>query len=436
MMEPAASGQKRVVWRLEGSKDWAGLARTDACVGRAGARRSAVDEVTYLDLPEPPAWLHHTPPVTVAQLEAAFDHAVPLTVGVEEELMLVEAGSLDLAPVVDGVLDRFRGDRRFYRELRAEQIEMVTPVCSAAADACRELAHARRDLISRLEMQHRLLAAGTHPFSTRHGAITDGARYRQIADEYTFATRRSIVCGLHVHVAIAGADRALAVYNALRSYLPELAALGANSAFVDGYDTGMASIRPKLNEAFPRSGIPPLLSSWDELIRFIDWGRRGGLFPDASHCWWEMRPHPVHGTIEVRVADTQTRIDDTTAVVAVIQALAAMLAARFDAGEPLPLHETHWITENAWRAHRYGVRGWLVDLDTGCRVETRERLAALLDELEPHAHELGAETQLRDARTLVAGNGAERQRYVAEREGLRGLTRWLVEQTEESALDG
>jgi carboxylate-amine ligase len=393
-------------------------------------------EVSLLDLPEPPAWQHRAPPVTAAHWEAAFDHAVPLTVGVEEELMLVDAASLDLAPVVDDVLDRLRGDRRFYPELRAEQIEIVTPVCSAAADACRELAHARRDLIARLETEHRLLAVGTHPFSTRHGAITDAARYRQIADEYTFAKRRSIVCGLHVHVAVAGADRALAVYNALRSYLPELAALGANSAFVDGYDTGMASIRPKLNEAFPRSGIPPVLSSWGDLVRFIDWGRRGGLFPDASHCWWEMRPHAVLGTIEIRVADTQTRIDDAIALVAVIQALAAMLVTRFDAGEPLPRHESHWITENAWRAHRYGVRGWLVDLDTGRRVATRERLASLLDELEPYAHELGAENQLRDARPLVAGNGAERQRYVAGREGLHGLTRWLVEQTEASALEG
>jgi glutamate---cysteine ligase / carboxylate-amine ligase len=390
--------------------------------------------VRPLELPDPPTW-EGTPPVSAAQWRAAFDHSVSLTVGVEEELMLLDGATLDLTPSVGEVLATLGGDRRFCRELRAEQIETVTPICASAADACRELSSARRELVERLDARFRLLAAGTHPFSTRHGEITDADRYRQIADEYTFAATRSLVCGLHIHVAVAGHERALAVYNAMRSYLPELAALGANSAFVDGLDTGMASIRPKLNQVYPRSGIPPALSSWDELVRFIDWGRRGGLFPDASHFWWEMRPHPVHGTIEIRVADTQTRVEDATAVVATTQALVAMLVARYDAGEQLPVHDTHWITENAWRAHRYGVRGWLVDLDTGRRVATRERLAALLDDLEPHALGLGSVEQLRDARTLLVGNGADRQRYVADREGLHGLTRWLVDQTETSALD-
>jgi carboxylate-amine ligase len=399
-----------------------------------GANRARADQGGVLELRDPPAW-QKTPPLTVAQCVAAFDHALPFTIGVEEELMLVDPISLDLAPAIDEVLALCAGDTRYYRELRSAQIEIVTPVCAAAADACRELGHARRDLIELLDGRYRLLAAGTHPVSTRHGEVTAADRYRQIADEYTFATMRSLVCGLHVHVAVQGADRALAVFNALRSYLPELAALGANSAFIEGHDTGMASIRPKLNEIYPRSGIPPVLPGWDDLVRFVAWGRSGGLFPDASHFWWEMRPHPVHGTIEIRVADTQTRVEDATAIVAVIQALVSMLAAKLDAGEHLPVHDTHWITENAWRAHRYGVRGWLVDLDSGRRVETRERLVALIDSLVPYAAALGGADALQDARALVIGNGAERQSYVAAREGVDGLTRWLVAETEASARD-
>jgi carboxylate-amine ligase len=143
----------------------------------------------------------------------------------------------------------------------------------------------------------------------------------------------------------------------------------------------------------------------------------------------------VHGTIEIRVADTQTRIDDATAIVAVVQALVAMLAERFDAEGTLPVYETHLITENAWRAHRYGVRGWLVDLDTGERIATRDRIAALLDELEPYVGRFDAESQLQDARSLLAGNGAERERYIYHRDGLEGLARWLVEETERSALE-
>jgi carboxylate-amine ligase len=382
----------------------------------------------------PPAW-EETEPLTLAKAVAAFEHTLSFTIGVEEELMLVEPQGLDLAPVIDEVLPLVENDARFARELRAAQIEIITPVCLTASDACRELGHAREHLIERLAGRYRLLGCGTHPFSTRHGEISGADRYRQIADEYTWAAKRSLVCGLHVHVAVPGADRALAVYNGLRSYLPELAALGANSAFVEGHDTGMASVRPKFNDVYPRSGIPPALRTWDDLVRFVRWGRSGGLFPDESHFWWEMRPHPVHGTIEIRVADTQTALDDATSIVAVIQALVAMLSDRFDAGEPLPIHETHWITENAWRAHRYGVRGWLVDLDSGARVQTRERITRLLDELEPYADRFDASQQLNGARTLLAGNGADRQRYVREREGIDGLTLWLVEATERSATD-
>jgi glutamate---cysteine ligase / carboxylate-amine ligase len=386
------------------------------------------------ELGDPPAW-ELTPPLTVDRCRRAFDHDLDFTVGVEEELMLVDPQTFDLAPVIEDVLPILDGDVRFEHELRAAQIEIVTPVCATAADSCRELGHARRHLVEQLGGRWRILAAGTHPFSTRHGEVTEAARYRQIADEYTWAAMRSLVCGLHVHVGIDGADRALAVHNALRSYLPELAALGANSAFAEGVDTHMASVRPKFNEIYPRSGIPPVFRSWDEFVAFVEWGRTGGLFPDASHFWWEMRLHPVHGTIEIRVADTQTRVDDATSIVAVIQSLVAMLTERYDADGLLPCHDTYRITENAWQAHRHGVRGWLVDLDTGRRVETRERIGILLGELEQYAERFDGAQQLRDARALLAGNGADRQRYVEEREGIVGLTRWLVEETEASAFD-
>jgi carboxylate-amine ligase len=384
---------------------------------------------------EPPAW-EATPRLTPEQLKAAFEHTLPFTIGVEEELMLVDAESFDLEPVIDDVLPLLEGDTRFARELRAAQIELITPVCVTAADACRELVAARRHLVERLDGRYRLLGCGTHPFSVRHGDVTEATRYRSIADEYTWAATRSLVCGLHVHVAVRGAERALAVYNALRSYLPELAALGANSPFVEGVDSGMASVRPKFNDVYPRSGVPPSFNTWEELVDFVDWGRSGGLFPDSSHFWWEMRPHPVHGTIEIRVADTQTQIDDTTSIVAVIQALVAMLTDRFDAGEQLPRHRSFRISENAWRAYRYGMRGWLVDLDDGRRVPTRERIEQLLEEVRPYAAQFDAEQQLESARTLLAGNGADRQRYVHARDGLVGLTRWMVEATEASAFDG
>jgi carboxylate-amine ligase len=389
----------------------------------AAAAREDFDALT------PPAWAP-APRLTVAGSRAAFRHDRSFTVGVEEELLLVDARSFDLVPAVDEVLAALGGDERFAKELRPTQVETVSRVCTTAADACRELAAARRDLVGSLGGRYRLVASGTHPWSTVWGPVTEGERYRQIADEYTWAAQRSLACGLHVHVAVDGADRALAVFNAMRSYLPELAALSANSPYFEGRDIGMSSVRPKLNDAFPRSGTPPVFRSWDDLVRYTDWGRAGGLFPDGSHFWWELRPHLSHGTLEVRVADTQTSVVDGAAVVAVVQALAAWLADRHDRGEALPVHETHWIAENAWRAHRYGVRGWLVDLDSGRREPTRVRLERLLTWLEPYADRLGGIDQLRDARVLLAGNGSDRQRYVFERAGREGLLRWLADATE------
>ena len=377
----------------------------------------------------PPSW-ETTAPLDAAGLREVFDAATELTVGVEEELLLVDPERLDLAPQIDAVLDRLGGDGRYHRELRACQLEIVTPVCSTAAEACRELSDARRSLISSLDGSVRILSAGTHPSSRAWGDVTGAARYKAIADEYTWAANRSLVCGLHVHVAVGGAERSLAVYNALRSFLPELGALAANSPYFEGNDTGLCSMRPYLNKAFPRAGVPPAFDTWEDYASFVDWGRRGGLFPDPSHFWWDLRLHPVHGTIELRVADAQTAVEDSTAVAAVSHCLIALLAERWEAKEPLPVHDAYRINENAWRGLRYGVRGTLVDLDTGDVEPTRDRLARLLDELEPVAARLDCVDELAGARTLLGGNGAARQRYVFERQGMQGLVRWLVEQTE------
>ena len=347
--------------------------------------------------------------------------------------MLVDPVSLSLAPVSERVLALFGPECSYRKELRATQIELVTPVCGTAAEACAALANARDVLVETLAGKVRLLGAGTHPTSTEWGLVTADERYQMLADEYEWATRRSVMCGLHVHVAVGGADRTLAVHDTLRSYLPEIGALAANSPYAEGRDTGLCSIRAKFNEAFPRSGVPPAFGTWEAYVAFLDWGRSGGLFPDPSHLWWDLRLHPTFGTLEVRVADAQTRVRDNAAIAAVVQALAASLALQYDAGEELPVDDYFRIRENAWRALRHGVNGWLVNLETGERQPTRERIGRLLDRLEPVARELGTEEQIDEARALLGGNGAERQRQVAERDGFDGLLRWLATETEASA---
>jgi carboxylate-amine ligase len=372
-------------------------------------------------------------PLTAASCRAVFDATEPSTIGIEEELLLVDPWRFDLVPAVEQALTGVDGDRRFVRELREVQLEIVTPVCGTAADAGRELASARRTLVEALGGHVRLLAAGTHPTSAQWGEITSRPRYRQIADEYTWAAQRSLACGLHVHVAVGGSDRSLAVYNTLRSYLPELGALASNSPFFEGRDTGLQSVRPKLNEAFPRAGVPPAFMSWEELAAYVGWGRRGGILGDTGHFWWDLRLHPTHGTIELRVADTQTHVRDAAAIAALFQCLATWLGEQWDASEELPVYPEHLIRENAWRGLRYGIRGHLANLETGEPHPARVRLERLITSLEPTAESLGCSDELVWARTLLAGNGAERQRYVADRDGLGGVVRWLVDQTEQPA---
>src|SRR5262249_14905699 len=160
-----------------------------------------------------------------------------------------------------------------------------------------ELAHARRRLVEALEGRVRLLGAGTHPTSTRPVGVTDRPRYRQIEADYPWIARRGLPSGLHVHVAVGAAHEALAVYNAARGYLPEVAALAANSPYFEGADSGLASSRLKIADDQPRSGIPPAFRSWRGLAEFVEWGSKGERFRDSSYLWWDLRPRPDFGTL-------------------------------------------------------------------------------------------------------------------------------------------
>lgn len=364
----------------------------------------------------------------------AFEGGPSLTVGLEEELLLLDPETLLPANEIERVLTRLDGERRFTREFRAAQLELITPPSLAVTDARRELAAARAHVVERTTGEVRIAALGTHPFSTVPVRVTEQERYRRIAAEWPWATaRRGLPCGLHVHVAVAGSERALTVYNAARSYLPEIGALAANSPYFEGRDTGLASARLKLIEDLPRTGIPPAFASWDELSEFVAWGARGGVIPDASYLWWDLRLNPKYGTLEFRVADAQTRVPDSGAVAAVCQTLVAALLACYESGQDLPVHETHRIAENRWRALRYGLHGQLVELDTGRPVPTKERIGRLLTKLEPFAEELGCRNELLRAWSLLDQNGADRQRRVAAWNGPRGLLRWLADETEATA---
>jgi glutamate---cysteine ligase / carboxylate-amine ligase len=343
---------------------------------------------------------------TADQLRAAFErHAAP-TVGLEEELMLLDASTLDLAPRAAEVVGGLDGDPRFKLEMPAAQLEIVTAPHDSVAAAAAALAAARRRLAEAVAGRFRVAGAGAHPFASGSGPLNPGARYEAIGAEYAGVARRQLVFGLHVHVAVGGADRALAVYNALRAHLPELAGLAACAPFYEGRDSGLASVRSRISGLLPRQGVPPALASFEAYADALRWCS----FDDPRQWWWELRLHPTYGTVELRVPDTQATVADTAAVAEVAYALMMRLAARHDAGEPLPAAESWRIDQNRWAACRHGLDAVMTDPFTGERATAYDRLARAL----------GADPPRLD--------GARRHRALAAEHGLHGLVATLADE--------
>jgi carboxylate-amine ligase len=335
----------------------------------------------------------------------------------EEEVFLVDprARAVDL-------LDELGEDPRFKPELPAAQLEILTPPCETVDEAIAILAGGRRDLAARAAV----IGAGVHPTAPTEGELNEGDRYDHTHERYQVIARRQLVGALQVHVAVAGRDRALAVFNSLRSYLPEIAALAANAPFQAGRDTGLASVRPTIGTMLPRQGVPPPIASWEEFAADLAWGVETRALPDARSWWWELRPHATYGTLEVRVPDTQITCADSAAVAALVHSLVAWLAAHHDGGERLPVHPAWRIAENRWSACRYGMDGRMADLETGRTVPTRERLEGLIEAVAPVAAGLGCASALDRARRLALDPGAARQRRIVGERGLDGLVDWLA----------
>jgi glutamate---cysteine ligase / carboxylate-amine ligase len=344
------------------------------------------------------------------------------TVGVEEELMLLDPATLDLLPRAAEVLERAGDPARFKSELPAAQLELLSSPATELGEVAAQLAEGRRQLAAAAEGIGRLAAAGAHPFANPEGELNPAAAYARTRDEYGPVARRQLVFGLHVHVRVPGADRAVAVYNAMRSNLGELAALAANAPLYAGRDSGLASVRPKISELLPRQGVPPAFADLGDYARALDWAAAAGVAPEPRMWWWELRLHPVHGTVEVRVPDQQATVAESVAIAAVARALVLELAERHEAGEALPVHPTWRIAENRWSAARHGLDGTLADLDTGERVGTRDRLLGMLERLE----RLVDAEALATARALVAENGAARLRRIAADGGVHAAAEDLA----------
>jgi glutamate---cysteine ligase / carboxylate-amine ligase len=350
-------------------------------------------------------------------LDHKFGGSDPYTLGVEEEYMLLDGETFDLVQHIDTVLAAIEGhelETRIAPELMQSVLEIATPVCRKAADVMSELTTLRRYVtgIAR-EKGLRVGSAGTHPFSLfERQRITARDRYRTLVDQLQYVARRELIFGMHIHVAVDDPDKAIQVVNGLLPQLAPLLALSASSPFWRGEPTGLASSRQMVFSAFPRSGPPPRFRDYADYAEVVGQLERTGCIADYTHIWWDIRLHARLGTIEIRICDAVTRVEDAVALTAYCQALVKLHCERYEAGEEIPSYHRILTTENKWLAARYGLEAPVMDLATGRR--NRAPIARLvrrtLKEIEPHARELGSERELEGVREILSrGNGSDRQ---------------------------
>jgi carboxylate-amine ligase len=353
------------------------------------------------------------------------------TIGIEEELMIVDAESMDLVNAIEQLLED--DDSSIKPELMESVCEIATSPCESIGEAGRELAALRREVSTRAGQRGLAIgSAGTHPFALwENQRIVAQPRYRELIEALRFVARQELIFGMHVHIGMDDPDKAIHVANGIRVHVPILVALSANSPFWRGDDTGLRSARTPVFRAFPRVGIPPKYDGWDDYARRITFMVESGVMEDYTWLWYDVRPHPQLGTVEIRACDSQTRVEHTTGLAALIQAMVKEIAEHYDAGEQLTDYPWEMLDENKFLAARHGLDGELVDLPANERVMTKELARRLLDRLREHAQDLGSADDLEAVEDLLArGNGAHRQRIVYQaNHDLREVMAEIVEAT-------
>jgi glutamate---cysteine ligase / carboxylate-amine ligase len=357
------------------------------------------------------------------------------SIGVEEELMIVDPATMDLSSSIETLLeataDVTPGEVK--PELMQSVLEIASEPCSSVTVLDGSLRNLRRQVTEAARGRGLCIgASGTHPFAHwKDQRIVSRPRYRDLVSALRFVARQELIFGVHVHVGIDGADKAIYVADGMRDYVPLLLGLSTNSPLWQGAPTGLMSTRTPIFRAFPRVGIPPAYGTWEEYCRRVEFLMESGVVEDYTYLWYDVRPHPNFGTVEVRVFDAQTRVEHSLALAALTQALMHKLAAGFEAGVELPHWPQEMIDENKVLAALHGLEGELIDLHSAERVPAKQLVRGLLEELAEHAQDLGCESFLEGIGDLVEhGTGARRQLVVFEaNEDLVELMREIVEIT-------
>jgi carboxylate-amine ligase len=340
------------------------------------------------------------------------DHT--FTLGIEEEFAIVDPTTRELRSHIQEILEG--GKVVLKEQIKAEMhqsvVELGTEICSSISHARSHVIELRSKLAGLAgKAGLKIASAGTHPFSHwRDQLITEGERYTQIVKDMQLLARANLIFGLHVHVGIPERETAIHVMNQARYFLPHIYALSVNSPFWVGQDTGLKGYRLKVFERFPRTGIPDAFESLSEYEDYCKLLVRTGCIDNPKKIWWDIRLHPFFDTLEVRVCDAQSRVDDTLAIAALIQAIVAKLFKLLQQNTTFRVYRRRLLDENRWRASRYGLEGKLIDFGRETEVDTKHLIRELLEFVADEVQELGTTREMKHIERICdEGTGADRQ---------------------------
>jgi carboxylate-amine ligase len=360
-----------------------------------------------------------------------------LTIGIEEEYQTIDPETYDLrSHVHTEILTQGRRvmQERIKAEMHQSVVEVGTGICRNIADARKDLLSLRRSMVRLARENGLLLVAGaTHPFADwRVQEIYDDERYRQVVEDMQLVARANLIFGLHVHIGIEDRETTIHLMNQARYFLPHLLALSANSPFWLGMNTGLKSYRTKVFDKFPRTNIPDTFSSWSDYENFVNLLIRTRCIDNAKKIWWDIRPHPFFRTLEFRICDIPMRLDETITLAAMIQATIAKLYKLHAKNQSFRQYSRALIMENKWRASRYGLDGMLIDFGQEKEVAERELMLEYLEFIDDVVDELGSRDAIAYVHEILKmGSGADRQLKVFEQTGdLKKVVDYMAAETQ------
>ena len=366
-------------------------------------------------------------------MNIVFNGSERPTLGAEIEVQVVdEAGALATDTAATKILSEIGDDRWYKHELLECCIEVITDVCPTVGAVRRDLGDKLDHLIEVSEgLGYRILCTGTHPFSSwRDQTVSPDPRYHRLIENCQWTARRLLIFGVHTHVGVGSGEEAIAISNSLSTFIPHFLALSSSSPYWQGRDTGLASVRSKVFESLPTAGLPYQLDNWGEFQRFMRTLIGAGTIRSIREVWWDIRPHPGFGTLELRICDGTPSMQELCSLVALSQSLVVWLGERYNAGLDLFQHQSWTIRENKWRAARYGLEAEIIRDEEGNLMSLRRSIGDLVERLEPTAEKLGCLEDLLGINTMLErGTSATRQREVYDRtKDLSAVVDALVEE--------